>query len=397
MKKSRAFALLPVALLFGITLSACGDDDDSSSGSTSATGITDSDKKQVIETYANIAHTAYSDSLASAKELDTSIDTFLADPNDATQQAAKDAWIAARADYLPTEVFRFYGGPIDNSENGPEGLLNAWPMDEAYVDYVEGNPNAGIINNPETFPEITETLLLSQNEQGGEENISTGYHAIEFLLWGQDLSPDGPGARPASDFTTGPNVERRRSYLDISSDLLLRHLQQVVMEWAPGDDNNYRATFTTKDSDEALRNIFRGMGALSQGELAGERMFVAYESGDQEDEHSCFSDNTKADLIGNAKGIRMIYFGRYANIEGPGITDLVATVNPEFDAGLRRQLDTGVAQLEAIPAPFDQQIIAPVESPGKQAILAAIEMLEAQGDIIVSAAAALGLTINIEI
>ena len=49
--------------------------------------------------------------------------------------------------YSPTEVFRFYGGPIDD-DNGPEGLLNAWPLDEVFIDYVLGNPDAGIINDP---------------------------------------------------------------------------------------------------------------------------------------------------------------------------------------------------------------------------------------------------------
>ena len=122
--------------------------------------------------YANGAHGLYFQSLASAQVMDTAIDAFLADPNPASLEAAKRSWLRARDDYGPTEVFRFYGGPIDNEEDGPEGLINAWPMDESYIDYVEGNSAAGIINMPDEYPTIDADLIISLNEKGGEENVS---------------------------------------------------------------------------------------------------------------------------------------------------------------------------------------------------------------------------------
>ena len=142
-------------------------------------------KTDVVAHYADGVYALYRKSLASASVMDTAIDRFIAAPAPATLEAAKRAWLVARDDYGPTEAFRFYGGPIDNEEDGPEGLLNAWPMDEAYIDYVEGDPAAGIINNPETYPVIDAALIESLNEAGGEENVSTGWHAIEFLLWGR--------------------------------------------------------------------------------------------------------------------------------------------------------------------------------------------------------------------
>ena len=154
------------------------------------------------------------------------------------------------------------------------------------IDYVEGNPNAGIINNPVEFPVIGASLIESLNEGGGEQNVSTGWHAIEFLLWGQDLNEDGPGSRPLEDYTTEANAARRSAYLAAASDLLLVHLQQMVDAWATGDSRNYRAEFLAMDSDAALTNIITGIGELSRGELAGERMTVAYEERSQEDEHS---------------------------------------------------------------------------------------------------------------
>jgi putative iron-regulated protein len=353
--------------------------------------------REVIEHYAEGVHASYVASLESATAMDAAIDAFLEGPSEATLAAAKDAWLLARDDYGPTEAFRFYGGPIDNEEDGPEGLINAWPLDEAYIDYVDGDPGAGIINQLEAYPEINAELLVSLNEEGGEANISTGWHAIEFLLWGQDLNADGPGDRPVSDYTTGGNAERRGQYLGLVSELLLEHLGGLVAAWAPDVSGNYRETFLALEPDEALVNIITGIGELSRGELAGERMTVAFEARSQEDEHSCFSDNTTSDVVANAEGIRRVFSGEYPGASGPGIYDLVKAADEELADRLLAEVDGSVALARAIPAPFDQHLAAdvPDSSAGRGAILGTIEALELQTDSIVAAATALGVTISV--
>ena len=67
-------------------------------------------KTQVIANYAAGVYATYVKSLNSAQEMDAAIDTFVANPTPATLEAAKRAWLRARDDYGPTEVFRFYGG-----------------------------------------------------------------------------------------------------------------------------------------------------------------------------------------------------------------------------------------------------------------------------------------------
>ena len=292
-------------------------------------------------------------------------------------------------------MFRFYGGPIDNEVDGPEGLINAWPMDEGYVDYVEGNPAAGIINMPDEYPEITAELIISLNEEGGEANVSTGWHAIEFLLWGQDLSPEGPGARPVEDYTTNPNADRRATYLRVTSQALLGNLQDMVDAWAPGQAN-YRAEFVSKPADDALVDIITGAGALSAGELAGERMNVAYSERSQEDEHSCFSDNTTRDIVGNAIGVQMVLTGDYGSVSGPGILDLFATQDEGLAERLRREAADSVHQASWIPAPFDRHLTddVPDSAPGRAQVLRTIEALERQADTIVEGSSAFGFSIN---
>ena len=383
-----------IVLLFFL-LTACGTE---TPAATAVPGPdVDSVKRDVVANYADGVYSLYSKSLTSATDMDRAIDLFISDPTASSLEDAKRAWLDARDDYSPTEAFRFYGGPIDNEEDGPEALLNAWPLDESYLDYVEGSLNAGIINNPSEFPVIDASLIESLNLEGGEQNVSTGWHAIEFLLWGQDLNEAGPGSRPLEHYTSDPNAARRAAYLAAASDLLLVHLQQMVNAWAPGDSGNYRAEFLALDSDAALTNIITGIGELSRGELAGERMTVAYEERSQEDEHSCFSDNTTADIVGNARGIQMVFSGKYGAVSGPGVEALVAITNPELAGQLAMEIDRSVALAEVIPSPFDLHLRDSIANndPGREAVLRTIISLEQQTDSIVSAAEAAGITITV--
>ncbi len=381
--------LFLVILLLTIALVACNG---------TAENDIETVKADVVNNYADIVYANYEDSLTTAVDLQTALEAFVANPSEETQQAAKDAWLAAREPYGQTEVYRFYGGPIDD-EDGPEGLLNAWPLDESYVDYVEGMPDSGIINNLSEYPEITADLLESLNEVGAEENISTGYHSIEFLLWGQDLSPDGNGQRPYTDYTTAPNADRRGQYLLAAAERLVGHLETLVNEWSPDNDSNYRASFVAQSPDNAIQQMLTGMGVLSKSELAGERIFVAYDNQDQEDEHSCFSDNTHRDIINNAQGIYNIYTGSYTRIDGSEVSgtslaDLVAQLDEELATELLALVQTAIESTQSIPVPFDQAIVVADQRP---IVLASVNALQDQGDKFAEAANVLGLSINTDL
>lgn len=349
----------------------------------------------MVKHYGTLVHANYSDSISSAKTMQKAIGAFLASPSEQGLNNARKAWLDAREYYGQTEAFRFYAGPIDNDE-GPEGQINAWPMDESYVDYVEGNPNAGIINNRKEA--ITKKRLAELNEHDGEENVSTGWHAIEFMLWGQDLNDKGPGARPYTDFVDGKksNADRRREYLKVVTELLIEDLQSVADQWKPGSPKNFRAQFEKKP-DDALRRIFVGLGSLSRGELAGERLEVALASRDQEDEHSCFSDNTHRDAVTNAQGILNVWQGSYkrldgSELQGPGIRDWVASKDSALADRTTRQITQSVQAAQAIPAPFDQAIQGARDSASRAKIQATIDSLVQQSKDLVEAANAVGIT-----
>lgn len=352
------------------------------------------DRSAVVAGYAELVEASYAASIASSEALLVSITTLLTTPNDETMAAAKKQWLVARDDYGPTEAFRLYDGPIDAPETGPEGRINAWPMDEAYVDYVVDAPAAGIINNVAAFPEITPAVLVEANEKGGETNISTGWHAIEFLLWGQDANADGPGNRPITDYTTSPVKDRRAKYLSLLATQLVADLRSVYEQWTP--TGAYRTAFIA-DPDASLAKILRGIGALSAGEVAGERMAVPFETKDQEDEHSCFSDNTNADIVNNAIGIRGVYLGELAGKKVASLSSLIAATNAELDTRLRAELDSSVELASTFPVPFEKMIAGADDSPGRLAMLKSIESLEKQGDTIAEVAKALDLSVSLEV
>jgi putative iron-regulated protein len=341
--------------------------------------------------YATLVHATYEDTLGAAKQMQQAIAALTAAPSADTLAAARKAWLAAREFYGQTEAFRFYGGPIDN-DNGPEGRINAWPMDEAYVDGVKDKPAAGLINNRKFA--ITKASLSKMNERGGEENIATGWHAIEFLLWGQDLSADGPGNRSFEDFVDGKgkNADRRRQYLTVVTELLIDDLGSMVKAWAPGDKRNYRARFE-KGGTESLRKMLVGLGSLSRGELAGERMEVALASRDQEDEHSCFADNTHRDMVTNALGIENVWLGRFKRadgsvLQGASLRELVAAKDAALAEKTTQQIRASVAAAEGIQAPFDREIS---DAAGRERIGKTVASLTQQSKDLVAAAGAIGI------
>ena len=346
-----------------------------------------------VANYAAIVEASYADSVAEAQALDASLEALAADPTQANLDAARQAWLDSRVPYLQTEVYRFYDGPIDNPEDGPEGLLNAWPLDENYIDYVDGDANAGLINDDTSLDAAT---LEGLNEVGGEKNIATGYHAIEFILWGQDLSDTGPGDRPYTDFVEGAdgtasNQDRRKEYLTVTGDLLVDHLTMVHDAWTP--TATYRTDFEAAP-EESFAKILTGMIILSGFETGGERLQAALDSGDREDEHSCFSDNTKVDMVEDVRGIQNVWNGAYGTVSGTGVKDVVAAVDSDLADQITAQIQESLDLANALENPFENEI-DPTNAEGNARVQALIDSLRAQEGLLEQVFTDFGLTIPV--
>lgn len=376
--------------------------------------------QEVIETYSNLAEAGYGDSLSTVQALQSAVQALIDAPSEATLSAARTAWLAARVPYQQTEAFRF-GNPIVDDW---EGRVNSWPLDEGLIDYVdssygqsEENPlsTLNIIATPRfslsgtdiDASNITPAFLSDtlHEADGIEANVATGYHAIEFLLWGQDLNGTNPGAgaRSWTDFATGSectngNCERRAAYLGAATELLVNDLTYMVSEWAEG--GSARDTLRA-DPAAALSAMLTGMGSLSYGELAGERMRLGVMLNDPEEEHDCFSDNTHNSHYFDGLGIQNVYLGRYIRVDGstvsgPALSDLVATADPAVDAQLKAELAASIAALGAVKAKAESgmaydQMLAAGNKEGEALIMGAVAALVTQTASINRAVTALGL------
>lgn len=376
--------------------------------------------EEVTQHYADLALATYQDSLTTAQTLQQAVAALTATPSDATLEAARDAWKAARIPYQQSEAFRF-GNPIVDDW---EGRVNAWPLDEGLIDYTSadyGNEEnqlatLNVIATP-TFTlsgtaidatSITPALIADtlHEADGIEANVASGYHAIEFLLWGQDLNgtEPGAGARPFTDFVvgqgcTGGNCDRRAAYLQAATDLLVADLAEMTDNW---DEDGPARAAVTADPQAGLLAMLTGMGSLSYGELAGERIKLGLMLNDPEEEHDCFSDNTHNSHFHDGLGIRNVYLGTYTRtdgsvLQGPSLSELVAAANPAVDSQLTAELDASVAALQAMKDAGDagqtfDTLIAPGNAEGEKIIMAAVNALVTQTASIDRAVTALGLS-----
>ena len=381
----------------------------------------------VTSHYGDVALAMYSDAHGAAVDLQKAVDALIAKPTDETLAAARKAWKESRPWYQQTEGLRFGNAIVDDWE----GRVNAWPLDEGLIDYVDGksygetsdeNPlfTANVIaatsirigNDTIDVATITPEVIKSLHEAGEvEANVAIGYHAIEFLLWGQDLNGTGPGAgaRSATDYDTANcthgNCDRRAAYLKAATDLLVADLDEMVGNWKP--DGAARKELAAKGDDGGLATILTGLGSLSYGELAGERMKLGLILHDPEEEHDCFSDNTQNSHYYDEAGMIALYSGTYKardgkEITGASIREYAAAKAPAKAAALDKAFEDTRAKLQAIKDKADSgemaydQMIGPDNPAGNALVQAAIDALVVQTRAIEAVVTDLGLTIKVE-
>ena len=316
--------------------------------------------------------------------MDDAIDAFVADPTDATLEAAKQAWLDARDDYGLTEAFRFYGGPIDNEEDGPEGLHQRLADGRGLRRLRRGRSRGRASSTtPPRYPTI-DADAADVAQRGGRRDQHLHRLARDRVpaVGPGPLARTAPARARSSDYVDAANADRRGQYLTVASDLLLTHLQALVDAWSADTDGNYRAEFLELDPEEAMTNIITGIGELSRGELGGradERRLHAALAGGRalvllRQHHRPTSSPTPA-------ASRWCSTASYpGGVEGTSVLDVIAAEDEDLAAQLESEVAASVAAVSAIPAPFDQHLRdgVPDSDPGRASVLAGIEALEAQ-------------------
>ena len=378
-------------------------------------------KESVLQHYADIAWHTFNDSLITAKALEVAVQELAKEPTTENLTKAKLAWKQARVPYQQTEVYRFGNAIVDEWE----GKVNAWPLDEGLIDYVapsygadsEENTlyTANVVQNTRfqlsgqevDASKITKTLLSETLHEidGVEANVATGYHAIEFLLWGQDLNGTNAGAgnRPVSDFDVNNcswgNCQRRVDYLLTATSLLIDDLAWMVQQW---QENGAARQSLLSDKEAGIATILTGMGSLSYGELAGERIKLGVLLHDPEEEHDCFSDNTHNSHFYDIKGIDNVYTGIYKKINGriisgPSLYELLAKLDKSLASTLKSEINQSLIKAKVLVDSAENdgiaydQLLAENNPEGNAKILAVVDALSTQTQSIEKAVASLGL------
>ncbi len=383
------------------------------------------DVRAVLDGYRAVAHASYGDALSATENLQGAVAALVAQPGVESLEAARAAWRAARVPYAQTEALRFGNWFVDEWELG----VNAWPVDEGFLDYVDESyaasptnalARANLIASTEltiggaplrTDPLRPSVLIAAQGRSDVESNVATGFHAIEFMLWGQDRHGYGAGAgeRPWSDFATDAaqctdgeraaplrHCQRRAAFLIHAVELLRLSLVEMTPVWG-AQSGSYGDRLVKGDLDEGLRRVLFGLATMAGAELAGERMQVALLARAPEEEQDCFSDDTHNSLYYNALGIENFYYGRYRDVQAVvSLADLARSRDGVLAAEIERALVRTRTALRAIQQAGEQgerfdQLIAPENAQGAQLINSAIAALQAEASLLETLGQRLGL------
>ena len=174
-----------------------------------------------------------------------------------------------------------------------------------------------------------------------------------------------------------------------------------------GEGGAARTDLEGKSDAEGLSAILTGLGSLSYGELAGERMKLGLILHDPEEEHDCFADNTHNSHYYDALGIQNVYLGTYTATDGTetkvaALADLVAAANADLNADVTAKLGATMAAMSTLKERADSgveaydQMIGQGNAEGNAVVQAAIDALVAQTRSFEAVVAALKTEVSVE-
>ncbi len=348
--KKFTLALSAPIILTTALMTACGsDDDDNNSGVSRAA---------VKSNYVAMAAAAYTDSVSTAETLQTAITAFVAMPNDETLEAARAAYKEARVPYQQSEIMRWdetitathtpaTGGLASIDDR--EGQVNAWPLDETLINEIIADAESAAIsadslateNGGLTADQQVEIALIedpadkqAKIDEYGEANVTTGFHAIEFMLWDRVTNATGPGSRAAAEFVcvdleTTKTECRNGDYLKAAAELLVSDLKAMQAEWTNTEAGTLAHNFL--ESDTGIDYMAQAMASMAVGELGGARLSAGLwrdltavtgeiKPGDHEEEHDCFSDLSHVAVYYNFQSLMNAFYGSYTKLDGTTVS-----------------------------------------------------------------------------
>jgi putative iron-regulated protein len=315
-----------------------------------------------------VAYTSLSKASLSAQVMDSKLASFMYHPNPMSQEEVKQAWRQSYDDFLYSLVFSYL--PIQDppdwhtqkiAYNDLLLQLDSGDIEGGYIDYIPGYPFSGIVNDLTLA--IDEDSIRSQHGFTDLTNASLGYHAIEFMFWGQE------GKRSAHDFfpqeNTAPvpmnetdesahnhevkdtlddegsfhipqNHNRRRQYTKLLSDLLQKDLHRIQRRWEPST-GYYAQLLQQSNTDNTLQAALIAGQRLISEELLQKRFQLT---------SSEFSNGSQQDLLALLTGLELWYFPKDEDQQEASLGFLMQQADAKIAEDFIQSLTTSMTCIE---------------------------------------------------
>lgn len=253
---------------------------------------------------------------AAVEALNRAVATLLERPSDDHLEAAKLAWLDAHREFAAALPYIQLGfAPAEIREQGRKLVLalDSWPAQPGYLDTVPGYSDSGIVND--TAIELTLTNLRHQHRLTANEEASTGFHAMEVMLWGPT------GERTAEEFVAVDEgekpqalaVNRRRQLTGLIGEAMNEDANDLAQRW-PYSANDLSRYFLALAPTERLQQV-----RATHTRVVDEELLRRLPESSESDVESGRAADSKQALLAMLRTLR----ANWLPAEGTGLAELL--------------------------------------------------------------------------
>lgn len=282
-------------------------------------------------------------------------------------EACREEWKKTYEKFVLLGPYKYGYELIDIGYHVNKGFFDVYPINYRYVDYSEDNPTGGIINDIDNYPEIQ--FLQTWHQVGGDANCTIGFHVIEFLLWGEDLSLSGPGStRDHKDYVAGgggTNMIRRRDFLSESMTRLFTKTEALKI------DDHYEKSIKQLDTRSFMNLMVGSLQHFIKDELIQKDIQLPITTQNHHLEICDFSDHTLPVLKKKIEAVRILLDGGplfQSNHTDYFLMDFMSEIMPEEAAVVQSKLDEINSVIETITVTFENAVTDPVNASKLQSV-----------------------------
>ncbi|MDA0687213.1 MAG: hypothetical protein O2948_01105 [Proteobacteria bacterium] len=310
--------------------------------------------RELMGVYLNRIDVDLADASNNFQLFSAEVETFLQEPSEERLNALRDSWLEVHNSYEATAIHRFFADEVLDEQQALilfdlQYQLDHWPILPGYIDYVGDYPESGIVNDM-TVP--LETVVL--REKHGEFDISeasTGFHVLEFMLWGEN--GDGSGLRPYSDYLAATTLSaqqradglqlfelspnRRRDFLTLNAALLEDDFQALVNAWS-ANSVNYRARIDTTRAEQLLMDLLNAITGMFSDELMVRTLYPMLNGEFDESLPAIYSDSSPATVSAQLAGLENL-LQEPAREDGVNLDTVLSALSEDFEEFFYQNFD----------------------------------------------------------